>query len=97
MISTFAFLLFEVALTGASWGLLGYWLAGPGCSSSAEYDLFFGLWLASIVTGMISPALAISNRNKLAATLLLLVLFANIMLWVEYGGLVVAANCPRSP
>lgn len=95
MIFAFAFLLFEILLTGASWGLLGYWLAGPGCSSSADYDLFFGLWLASIVTGIISPALAMSNRNKLAATLLLLALFANIMLWVEYGSLVVAANCPK--
>jgi hypothetical protein len=86
-------LLLNLLLTGASFGMVGLWLSSGFCSA-IEYDIFFGLWMASLVAGLTSIAVAWNSQARALSAFLLAILFGWIMLWVEFGHLVVAANCP---
>lgn len=84
--------LMMLALTGACWGLVGFWISSGACYSD-EYQLFFGLWLGSLVSGIVTVAFAWGGQAKFLAALGLLMMFGWIMLWLELGHIVVSA-CP---
>lgn len=86
-------LLLNLLLTGASFGMVGLWLSSGFCSAM-EYDIFFGIWLGSLAAGLMGFAFAWNSQSKPLAALLLTILFGWLTLWVEFGHLVVAANCP---
>lgn len=86
-------LLLNLILTGASFGMVALWLSSGFCSAT-EYGIFFGMWMGSMVAGLTSIAAAWNSQARALAAFLLIVLFGWIMLWVEFGHLVVAANCP---
>lgn len=90
--ASLSLLLIEILLTGAAWGMVAIWVSSGFCGVG-EYDIFFGLWIASIAFGISSIALAWGSQVKPLAALMLLVLFFAIMSWVDYGYIVVAA-CP---
>jgi hypothetical protein len=79
-------------LTGACWGLVGFWVSTGACYPD-EYQLFMGLWLGSLVAGICVIAFAWGGEAKLLAFLGLLMLYGWIMLWLELGHIVVSA-CP---
>jgi hypothetical protein len=85
-------LLIEILLTGSAWGMVAIWVSSGFCGIG-EYDIFFGLWIASIAVGISSIAIAWGSQAKILAAVMLLVLFFAIMSWVDYGYIVVAA-CP---
>ena len=85
-------LFLEVMLSGASWGMVALWMSKGFCDVG-EYDIFFGLFVASLVIGISSIAFAWGSQAKILAVLMLFVLFGIIMLWVNHGHLVVTA-CP---
>lgn len=88
----FTLLLVEFLLTGASWGLVGFW-AGAGTCTADEYSLFMGLWTANLAIGITSIAIGWGSQVKILAALMLIVFFGIIMLWVDYGHIVVDV-CP---
>jgi hypothetical protein len=90
---TFTLLLAEILLTGASWGLVGFWVSTSACTAE-EYSLFMSLWTASFVIGIISIAIAWGSQVKVLAALMLIVFFGSLMLWVDYGHIVVDV-CPK--
>lgn len=79
-------------LTGACWGLVGYWVSTGACYLD-EYQLFLGLWLASLVAGICTIAFAWGSQAKFLAFVGLLMMYGWLMLWVELGHIVVSA-CP---
>jgi hypothetical protein len=85
-------LLIEILLTGSAWGMAAVWMSRGFCDVG-EYDIFMGLWIASIAVGISSIAIAWGSQTKILAAVMLLVLFVAIMSWVEYGYIVVGA-CP---
>lgn len=89
---TFVLLLVEVLLTGASWGMVALWVSTGFCGVG-EYEIFFGLWLASLVVGICTIGVSWGSQVKILSALMLLILFGVIMSWVEYGGVVVSV-CP---
>jgi hypothetical protein len=88
----FTLLLTEVLLTAASWGLVGFWVSTGACTAD-EYSLFMGLWTASLVIGITNIAIAWGSQIKVLAALMLIIFFGILMLWVDYGQIVVDA-CP---
>jgi len=79
-------------LTGACWGLVGFWVSSGACYQD-EYSLFFGLWLGSLVAGIFTITFAWGSQFKFLAFLGLLLMYGWVMLWVELGHIVVSA-CP---
>jgi hypothetical protein len=88
----FTLLLIEALLTGASWGLVGLWASAGSCTTG-EYRLFMDLWTASLAVGITSIASAWGSQVKALAALMLIVFFGIMMMWVDYGHVVVDA-CP---
>jgi hypothetical protein len=92
IIFTWLLLFLEIMLTGGSWGMVAVWMSRGFCDVG-EYDIFMGLWIASLVIGIASIAIAWGSQAKILAAVMLLVLFVAIMSWVDYGYIVVGA-CP---
>ena len=88
-----SFLLIQVLLTGGCWGLVGIWLTSGVCYSD-EYNVFFGMWVASLVLGLTAIAVAWGSQVRILAALLLGTFMLFLLIWVEYGHLVVTA-CPN--
>lgn len=84
--------LMMLLLTGACWGLVGFWVSSGACYPD-EYGLFMGLWLGSFVAGIFVIAFAWGGGAKFLAFLGLLMMYGWILLWVELGHIVVAV-CP---
>lgn len=76
-------------LTGACWGLVGFWVSTGDCYPD-EHQLFMGLWLGSLVSGLFAIAFAWGGQAKFLAFLSLLMLFGWLMLWVELGHIAVS-------
>ena len=89
---SWSLLLIEILLTGGAWGMVAIWVSSGFCGVG-EYDIFFGLWIASIAVGISSIAIAWGSQAKILAAMMLLILFVAIMSWVDYGYIVVTA-CP---
>lgn len=81
-----------LALTGACWGLIGFWASSRLCYPD-EYGLFMGLWLASLVAGICTIAFAWGSQAKFLAFLGILMMYGWVMLWVKLGHIVVLV-CP---
>lgn len=85
----------NILLTGACWGLVGFWVSTGACYPD-EFSLFFGLWLASLVAGICTITFAWGGGSKVLAFLGLVVMYGWVYLWVTLGHIVTAA-CPLVP
>lgn len=84
--------LIMILLTGACWGMVGLWVSTGNCHPD-EYSLFFGLWLASFLAGLCVVTFAWGGQAPFLAFIGLLGLYGWLMLWIDFGDMVVNA-CP---